>query len=192
MAIYSLGQKLRRTWNWFRGKRIIYTDPRRGRVMIRTGYNSANRSSGGQWYLVRYEVENGVPPLPLFCRGRLHSPLTTFQVERFTGEEFIKARRWYEMRYGVLQGGQNLVLACIFDPNDKAPESRIMHYRPNEIFEVEHPWLSSQYSGPSFAAYFGTWYGSGMLKENDIMDFEIFCEVGSISLPLPRWGASWL
>lgn len=182
---------MRRTWNWIRGKRILLTDPKRGRVMIRTGHNSANRKNGGQWYLQRYEVANGLPPLPLCSRGRLDNPVTILKVERFTGDKLDRARRWYEMRHQVLQEGQDLELVCVFEPNDKAPEARVMHYRPNEIFEVEYPWLSSQYSGPSFASYFGTWYGSGTLKENDIMDFEIFWDAGPRPQPLPKWGASW-
>jgi hypothetical protein len=191
MKIYSLGQKLRRIWNWIRGKRIILIDPKRGRVMIRTGHNSANRNNGGQWYLQRYEIANGLPPLPLCSRGRFDNPMTIFQVERFTGDELTLAKRWYEMKHGVLQEGQNLELVCVFDSNDGTPESRVMCYRPNEIFEIEFPWLSSQYDGPSFSTYFGTWYGSGMLKENHIMDYEIFWDVGPKSQPLPKRGASW-
>jgi hypothetical protein len=191
MAAYPLHQKLCRSWNWIRGKRIILNDSKRGRVMIRTGHNSAHRNDGGQWYLLRYEVANGLPPLPLCSRGFLNNPVTIFQIERFTGAELTRARRWYTMRYGALQEGQALMLACVFDPNEKTPNSRVMLYRPNEIFEIEYPWLSSQYNGPSFISYFGTWYGSGTLKENDIMDFESFWEVGSGSQPLPKWGASW-
>jgi hypothetical protein len=113
-------------------------------------------------------------------------------VEQFTGEELTRARRWYEMRHGAMQEGQDLVIACAFEPNHKTPELRMMHYRPNEVFEIEYPWLSAQYDGPSFAIYFGTWYGSGTLKEDDVMDFEIFCNVGpGGSRPLPRLGASW-
>ncbi len=191
MPIFSLHPKLRRIWNWIRGKRIICTDPKLGRVMIRTGHNSANRNTGGQWYLQRYEVANGLPPLPLCCRGRLNDPVATLQVERFTGAELTQARHWYETRHGVLPEGQDLVLVCVFDPNNEAPESPVMRYRPNEVFEIEYQWLSSQYCGPSFASYFGTWYGSGTLKENDIMDFEIFWDVGPGAQPLPRLGASW-
>jgi hypothetical protein len=117
--------------------------------------------------------------------------VTVFQTEQFTGEKLTFARHWYEARYGILQEDQELMLVCVFDPNEKMPPSRVMHYGPNEIFEIEHPWLSSQHDGPTLAIYFGTWYGSGMLKENDIMDFEIFCDVGPMSRPLPKWGASW-
>jgi hypothetical protein len=191
MATYSLGRKLGRIWNWIRGKRIIPTDPKRGRVMIRTGHNSANRSNGCQWYLQRYETANGVPPLPLCSRGHLGKSVTMFRVERFTGAELIQAKHWYETRHGRLREGQDLLLVCVYDPDDTIPESRVMHYRPNEIFEIEHPWLSSQYSGTSFTTYFGTWYGSGMLKENDVMDWEIVCDVRPGSKILPRWGASW-
>jgi hypothetical protein len=186
MANYSLYQKLRHVWNWFRGKRIIHSDPKHGRVMIRTGYNSANRNNGGQWYLQRYENANGLLPLPLCSRSRLDNPVTILQAERFTGDELTQAKCWYEIRQGVLQKDQDLELDCVYDPNGKAPESRIMHYRPNEIFEIEFPWLSLHYNGPAFVSYFGTWYGSGLLKENDFMDFEIFWNVGPKSQPLLR------
>lgn len=192
MAPLTLDQKLRRIWNWIRGKRITHSDHKRGRVLIRTGHNSANRSNGGQWYLLRYDATNGPPPLPRFSRGRLDNPVTHFEVTRFTGEELTRARRWYELHHGVLQEGQELLLVCIYEPNDKtSPKLLTMAYRPNEIFEVEHPWLSSQYSGPSFATYFATWYGSGILKESDVMDFEIFCHLRPGIKPLPWWGATW-
>jgi hypothetical protein len=112
-------------------------------------------------------------------------------VERCSGTDLAQARRWYEKQHGPLPDGQELELVCVFDPNDHAPESRSMRYRPNEVFEIEYPWLSSQYQGPAFASYFGTWYGAGSLGEEDTMDFEIFWQVGRDARPLPRWGASW-
>jgi hypothetical protein len=112
-------------------------------------------------------------------------------MEIFNGDELNRARRWYATQHGTLQEGQDLMLVCVFDPTNGAPESRTMHYRPNEIFEIEHPWLSSPYGGPAFAIYFGTWYGSGLLKESQIMDFERFYDVGPGSSPLPKWGVSW-
>jgi hypothetical protein len=189
--MHPLSRKLRRTWNWFRGKRIVVTDPARGRVMIRTGRNSARRDNGGQWYLQRYEAAHGLPPLPVCCRGRLQNAATAFRVERFSGEEFASARRWFEVRHGSLREGQALVLACIYDPSDATPESRLMRYGPSQTFEAEHPWLRSSYRGPSFVTYFGTWYGSGTVREDHLMDFEMFCEVRPGWKPFPRWGASW-
>jgi hypothetical protein len=191
MATSRLARKLRRWWNWIRGKRIVVTDPMRGRVMIRTGRNSATRNHGGQWYLLRYEAAQGVPPLPRCSRGRLDRPVAGLQVTRADAEQALLARRWYERRHGPLPPGQELDVACAFDATDATADSLVMRYRPNEVFEVEHPWLSSRYSGRRFASYFGTWYGSGRLKETDIMDFEAFWEVGAGSRLLPRWGASW-
>ena len=95
------------------------------------------------------------------------------------------------MRYGALKEGQALELVCVYESNHKTPGLRVLPYRPNEIFEVEHPWLSSKYNGPSFESYFGTWYGTGTLKEEDTMDFEAFWDVGPGSQPLPKWGAAW-
>jgi hypothetical protein len=187
----TLGARLRRAWNWCRGKRIVVTDPGRGRVMVRTGRNSASRSNGGQWYLQRYEVANGLPPLPVCCRGRLADPVITFCVERHTGKELAAVRRWYEAKHGRLHDGQDLVLACVYEPSRASPELRLMHYRPTEVFEAEHPWLSSEYRGPSFVGYFGTWYGSGLVEEDHSMDFEVFYEVHPGWTPLPRLGASW-
>lgn len=191
MANYSWRKKLRHLWNWLRGKRIICTDPQRGRVKIRTGHNSANRNNGGQWYIQRYEVANGPPPLPLCSRGRLDNPKTIFQVQRYTGEELVMAKLWYKAKHGELPEGQELELVCVFERNQKIPGARVMHYRPDEIFEIEYPWLSTDYSGPAFDCYFGTWYGQGMLGPGDIMDFEIFWRVAPASKPLPKWGASW-
>jgi hypothetical protein len=191
MEISRLAKKLRRGWNWLRGKRIIWTDPSRGRVMIRTGYNSASRSNGGQWYLLRYEIAGGVPPLPLCSRGRLDQPVASLGVSRCTGVELLLARSWYEARHGPLPAGHDLDLVCAFDPGDSTADSRLMRYRPNEVFEVEHPWLSARYNGRPFASYFGTWYGAGSLKQTDLMDFEAFWEVGTGSQLLPKRGASW-
>jgi hypothetical protein len=191
MAIVRLTGKLRRWWNWIRGKRIVVTDPARGRVMIRTGRNSATRDNGGQWYLLRYETANGVPPLPRCSRGRLDRPVAYLEVIRASAEELLLAKRWYERRHGPLPAGQDLDVACAFDDRASTGRLRVMRYRPNEVFEVEHPWLSSRYSGSWFSSYFGTWYGSGRLEEADVMDFETFWEVRAESKPLPRWGASW-
>lgn len=191
MPGHPLRGKLRRAWNWLRGKRIRVTDPVRGRVMIRTGHNSAERRNGCQWYVQRYEVAKGVPPLPVCARGYLRKPVTMFQVERCGGVELSRAKRWYERRHGRLRAGEDLVLACVYDPDASTARSRIMHYRPNEIFEIEHPWLSSERGGPSFATYFGTWYGSGMLEEDAVMDWEVVCELEPGLNILPRWGASW-
>lgn len=191
MVPYSLIQKLMRTWNWIRGKRIILTDFKQGRVLIRTGHNSANRNYGGQWYLQRYEVSYGLPPLPRCSRGRLENPKHMFLVERIDGDKLTMAKRWFETRYGALREGQDLQLVCVYDPDHKTPDHKVMYYRPNEIFEIEHPWLSSQYDGPFFESYFGTWYGTGTLKEEDTMDFEAFWEVDPETQPLPKWGAAW-
>jgi hypothetical protein len=186
-----IGRRLRRLWNWLHGKRIIVSEPPRGRVMIRTGSNSASRSNGCQWYLQRYEAANGIPPLPVCSRGRLHRPLTTFQVERFTGEELSLLRRWYEGRHGLLEKGQELVLVCVFDPNEATARSRVMSYGPTQVFEAEYEWLRSGYQGPPFATYFGTWYGTGAIGDDHHMDFEMFCHVHPGWKPFSRWGTSW-
>jgi hypothetical protein len=191
MNATSLAHRLRLLWNWLRGKRIAFTDRERGRVMIRTGHNSANRDDGGQWYLHRYELAHGRPPLPRCCRGRLDDPVAVLRVERVGGEALARARRWYESRHGALAKGQALELVCVADPDGERPSERTMRYRPNETFEIESPWLSSEYAGPSFASYFGTWYGSGILDEEDVMDFEAFWSVGPYPRLLSRWGASW-
>jgi len=105
--------------------------------MIRTGHNSANRNNGGQWYLQRYEVANGLTPLPLCSRVRLDNPMTILLVERVTGDKLTRARRWYEVRHGVLQEGQALELVCVSDPHDKAPELRVLHYLLSPVI-LEH------------------------------------------------------
>jgi hypothetical protein len=187
----SLLIKARLVWNWIQGKRITVTDPERGRVMVRTGRNSANRNTGGQWYLQSYEKANGPPPLPRCSRGRLDDPETVFEVKRFTGEKLNQARRWFESRHGKLNGSQDLMLACVYEPNGEDPDSCFMHYRPKETYEVEYPWLGSYYGGPCFNSYFGTWYGSGLIEDGHAMDFEIFWEVGPRKRILPKWGATW-
>jgi hypothetical protein len=159
--------------------------------MIRTGRNSASRGHGGQWYLQRFEAANGTPPLPVCSRGRLNDPAMTLQAERFTGEELAQARCWYEARHGSLAKGQELVLVCVYDPSETTPGVRVMSYGPSQVFEAEYPWLCSGYQGPAFATYFGTWYGSGSVKEDHEMDFEMLCHVHPGWKPFPRWGASW-
>lgn len=182
--------KFRRIWNWLRGKRIVLTDPARGRVLVRTGANSSTRDTGGQWYIVTFVAALGPPPLPRCCRGRLESPECRFFARRHSGEPYTQAKRWYEQRHGPLPQGHDLELVCVSEA-ESAAEPQIMRYRPKQIFEIEHPWLSPTYDGPSFSSYFGTWYGSGSLKRDHIMDFEAFWRVAPGSLHLPRWGATW-
>lgn len=191
MGFNSLARTLRHLWNWYRGKRIVHADTKRGRVVVRTGHNSAHRSNGCQWYLQRYVVAQGLPPLPRCTRGHLDEPATFLSVTRVDGTKLDQARRWYERRHGALPDGQELELVCVFDPDVDTPASRALCYRPNEIYEIEYPWLSSDYSGEPFGTYSGTWYGSGTLRTDAIMDFEIFWEVGANGSPLPSRGASW-
>ena len=191
MIVATHSKNLRHIWNWVRCKRILETDHVLGRVIIRTGHNSSSRNSGGQWYLLRHDRVNGPPPLPICSRGRLDKPIAFFHTKRMSENELKQARQWYEKRFGNLKEHQDLELVCVYDPSDNVQQSRTMQYRPNEIFEIEHPWLSSQYDGPTFTSYFGTWYGSGMLQEHDLMDFEIFWDVGTKSRLLPKWGATW-
>lgn len=186
-----LALRLRRVWNWMQGKRILLIDPGRGRVRVRTGRNSSTRSNGGQWYLLRYDIRNGLPPLPECSRGPLERPESRLHAERCTGNEHALARQWYEMRHGQIPPDQELDLVCVSDPDDSRPGSQLMRYRPNEVFEVEHPWLSSSYDGRSFASYFATWYGSGVLGDGHVMDFERSWEVHRGGRRLPKWGASW-
>lgn len=191
MARSAFGKKLRRIWNWLQGKRITLVDPARGRVVVRTGRNSSTRSNGGQWYIVRYEIASGLPPLPRGARGRLDRPKSILIAKRCLGEQHVLARRWYERRHGTLPEGHDLDLVCVYDSSVSTADEGIMHYQPSEVFEIEHPWLSSTDHGRSFPSYFGTWYGSGTLKEQDLMDFEAFWELRPSARPLPKWGATW-
>jgi hypothetical protein len=183
-----LRRKLKRVWNWLRGKRIRVVDPVRGRVRIRTGHNSATRSYGGQWCIVRFAIMNGLPPLPLCTRGPLDDPIAVLCVKRCHGPELELAKGWYQRRHGQLPVGHDLDLICVCDPGNEM--ELVMSYRPDEVFEIEHPWLGAQ-PGATFASYIGSWYGPGRLRETDNMDFEAFWEVRQGVPPLPRWGASW-
>ena len=191
MVTNSFRKRIRLVWNWIMGKRIRHTCRKRGRVLVKTGRNSANRNSGGQWYIQRYESTHGTPPLPRCCRGSLDNPGAELQVERFGGDELALARRWYESNHGPLEEGQKLDLVCVFDPGDDPRAVPLMQYRSDEVFEIEYPWLSSYYDGPEFVSYFGTWYGQSRLQDEDTMDFEIFWDVKSQARPLPDYGASW-
>lgn len=186
-----LTKKLRRLWNWLQGKRIRLVDPARGRVLVRTGRNSSTRSYGGQWYIVRYDMSAGLPPLPKGSRGRLDNPTSLLLPKRCRGEEYTAAKLWYERKHGPLPEGHDLDVVCVYDSSVSTADQGIMHYKPSEVFEIEHPWMSSKYAGPWFSSYFGTWYGFGILKENALMDFEAFWELRPGVRPLPRLGATW-
>jgi hypothetical protein len=187
----SWRNRWRHVWNWLMGKRIVHTCRRRGRVMVRTGRNSSRRTTGGQWYIQSYERQAGPPPLPRCARGQLDDPLVELRVARYDGDALAAARRWYERAHGPLAASHELELVCVYDPDLPAEDGPRMAYRPNEVFEVEYPWLCDGYDGPRFTGYFGTWYGSGYLTPGEAMDFEIFWTIGSEARPLPPQGASW-
>ena len=75
------------------GKRIRHTCRRRGRVRVRTGRNSADRDTGGQWYLQTYVVAHGPPPLPLCCRGRLDAPDAPLPIPASSRRVVVRAKR---------------------------------------------------------------------------------------------------